>query len=426
MEKSAVNYTLIFSNGKENVGKFIKLPKAFIEMIPYCQKMMTIGMSETDKTVFRVEHPVFTEELVKVYMQHLKWRFGGCVGIDPAGTCDPYVSVIAEYLNDVKFFIDVFPGASIEILKKEIVRVNPSEDDIDKGRWWIYSYDKEEHFPVFKFDIPQGIYGTTNEEGLRIFLTMIGDQIKKTIRGSDFTIANSQAQISGASEFVFKATDGIKIFRPKNSDLFIVKPKMTQRKFLNVIHEDFPKYLPDEIAGILSDQYVRGIADGKGNGYRKLAKFVSQNVTMAKIIWEGNEVTVCEMLRVPKSSHNKVSKMKFDEIFRYADSVAKSKEPEPEFDFSTDSTLNHLQTQIDKLYEKFAEMKHRYDHISSRCGLKTQEKIRDQYDSMDIEDPFAVREKIDKLEGEWWARYEILAASARKKQPLRRPISTIY
>lgn len=425
MEKSEVTYTLIFSDGKNNVGKFVKLPKDFIQMIPYCVKTMTSGMSDSVKTILRVQHEAFTEELVKAYMQHLKWRFGGCVGTDPTGSCDPYVSVIAEYLNDTKFFVDLFTGASIEIMKKEIVRVTPSEEDINAGKWWISSYDKEEHIPVFKFEIPQGIYGSSNEEGHQILLTMICKQIKEIVPESEFTIINQQAQLSGVNDFVFKTTGGIKIF--KTTGLFIVKPKMTQRKYLNIIHEDFQKYLPNEVAEILSDQYVRGIADGKGNGYRKLATFVSKNEIIAKIIWEGNEVTVCEMLRVPKSSHNKISKMKdLKEIFRYADSVAKSKEPEPEFDFSTDSTLNQLQTQIDKLYEKFAQMKHRYDHISSRCGLKTREKIRDQYDSMDIDDPFAVREKIDKLEGEWQARYEILAAAARKKQPLRRPISAIY
>lgn len=426
MEKEVTFYTLVFSDGKKTVCKFVKLPKEFVQLIPYCTKLMSSGMIDADKSTIRIEHPVLTDELVKAYMQHLKWRFGGYVGPDPAGTCDPYLSVIAEYLNDDMFFVDVFSGDTIEIMKKEIVRVVPSDEDINMGRWWIHPYDKEEHLPVFKFEVPAGLYGSTNDNAIETLLTAICKQIENVIQGTESEIINSQAQLTCPAEYIFKTNGNVKIFRQKQSGIYIVKPKMTPRKYLNIIHDDFPKYLSGEVAGTLSDQYVRSIADGKGNGYRKLAKFVSQNVTVAKIIWSGNEVTVCEMLRVPKSSHNKISKMIFDDIYRYADSVAKSKEPEPGFDFSNDSIIKQLQDQIDKLYEKFAQMKHRYDHITSRCGLKTREKIRDEYDMLDIVDPFTIREQIDKLEAEWWNRYEVLAAKARKNQPLRRPISTIY
>lgn len=426
MEKSEVTYTLIFSDGMKNVGKFVKLPKDFIQMIPYFDKMLAGGMIESNKTIFRAEHPAFTEELVKNYMQHLKWRFGYCTSFltknenitkkmepDPTSTCDPYISVIAEYLNDIKFFVDFFAGGTIQIFKKEVILDGWGDKGIFENL-------------LFNFEVPYGIYGTTNTEAIEILIGMIDYQIKKIIPESNIIFDRYRVFLIVPNEYVFKTTGSIKIFRQNQSGRLIIDLKMISRKYLVVTHNDFPKYLPTHVAETLSEQYIREIADGKGNGYRKLAMFVSKNITLAKIIWEGNEVTVCEMLRVPKSSHNKASKMNFDDIFKYADSVAKSREPEPGFDFSTDSTLYHLQKQIDQLYEKFNQIKHRYDHISSRCGLKTIGKIRDHFDSIDIDNPFIIRENIEKLEAQWWERYEILATSARKKQPLHRPISSIY
>lgn len=396
--KSSKEYTLVFSNGGEKVAKFNKVPRQFLEMLGYFKHLFSSQMMDANQSTIRIEYPIITQEGVMQYMNHLRWRYNGCQGPDPAMICDPEVGALAEYLGDEKFFVDFFAGGSIKIYRV--------------GFFPEFSKDF-----IYQFDVEPGYYDGGTDNPSKVIFDLVGSQLQKIYPGFKLQVSNNIAIISNDLFILyrFKTTGSFEL--RECTDLEIM---FSSRQFNMKIADDYPKFLPESVQSVISTQYVVQIASTKGNGYRKLANFTTKDSRIAKVIWDGaNRRDVVMMLGVPKKSHNKASKLEFDKIFKYADGIAKLREPQAGFDFSNDATLTNLEARINELYAKNCQ------GIITRQIINIQKNQAVLYSHKSISDDSTLVTILN-LEKQWYDRYDQLAKSATKKIPLVRPQSIIY
>jgi hypothetical protein len=199
-----------------------------------------------------------------------------------------------------------------------------------------------------------------------------------------------------------------------NCDItFVPKPCISYD--VEKISEDFPNNLTPEIASQILTDFTYNFCNQNtgGNGISRLRSFGLCSNQLARIIWENDPKSVCQILRVPNCSVNSCSKKSFEDIPKFCESILKVKYGYQEFyDFSDDPELKRLTKISAELNEK---LRPHWGTIN-RCGTATLEKINNNYEDVLCEDgPGKLYDDYQRIEKQYDERYKQLVKSAKKK-----------
>jgi hypothetical protein len=228
----------------------------------------------------------------------------------------------------------------------------------------------------------------------------------------------------------------------------------------------------EDVAAQVCEKYVRDIAAGRGNPFRKLARFTTENQPVAVVAW-GDPEFVLSQLRIPKKSRGVAAKLRFgpidqprqmasqssrgrsvhgnssrgwaidpasskyaimraaaatddadsapkiiNEIFPYADGVARQKygdSSEENFDFSDDGELNRIKMEILAKEKQFREEYGRSVYDVGRGDFKYAALYEKISYECEMTGPESFAEHVDRLWIRYDERWEELASRERKR-----------
>lgn len=225
--------------------------------------------------------------------------------------------------------------------------------------------------------------------------------------------------------------------RDNNDDTDILSFNLEQRQYtISEIRDDFPLYLPEDIAIELCENYPIIIASEQCSPYRRLARFASRHPPIGRHLWDDNKEALCELFHVPKKSHSRINGLDFDALFKYADSIAKTSSTDVPIEFK-DLQLQKIEALIAAQIKSitYAAARRRYD-VYDRKRFEEQRlreldakngsefpRSRNYRKNIGIsrENKKMAREYKNEenqvlwdLQAQWWERYEVLYKSHKK------------
>ena len=215
-------------------------------------------------------------------------------------------------------------------------------------------------------------------------------------------------------------------FSIKRGDNFdddkILSFDLEQREYtMDEIRDDFPLYLPEDVAIQLCENYPIIIASEYCSPHRRLARFASRHPPIGRYLWDNNKEALCELFNVPKKSYSRIISLDFDDLFKYADSIAKTSSTDVTIMFK-DIKLQEIDNLISdhiknitretahrgyeqRLRELEATVIHDYEMYNIiKTGNK---KIIQKYKNEE-------KRVLWDLQTKWWERYEVLLKNYKK------------
>ena len=177
---------------------------------------------------------------------------------------------------------------------------------------------------------------------------------------------------------------------------------------------DFPNTLSNEIASKVLTSFVYGIRDTvQGNGFMKLRKFGLCEDNMARMVWSSDAENVCKILQIPNRSIGSCSKKKFEDLFKFCESVLRQKYGYTDFYDFDDPELKRLEKLIEDLNKKLGPHWATID----RCGMAGLEKANVMHEEItESEGPGKLYASYLQAEKQHSERYKKLIANAKKKE----------
>lgn len=417
----------------------MKLSKDFMQYFSYIEMFGTLlrgNFKDTSERCLDIRHPKLNKSIVLAYMKHLRYRLIRKLIETDAGTKDyqnlvdfllrrssqeqltkelkdpdpvtgtsPYVAALANYLGDPMFEQGYYPG--------EIIMLYPYD--------MLPEYERQPmEFRKHRLDLdPVAIklrpgYKTQSEIVLNLIDQIPPGIIVKIREGSVYLAVDQKSERLydvDAKTFNRRVVCVKIIEHSEHGWTHEYESKEIRLDFdlqfplLNgTVDEDFPSELTEWSATEVAERYIDRIAAEPCVPYRKLANFVSRNPKIAKIVWDSDKEALLNILDVPHGSYNKILKLKFDEIFEYADRFASSFDKTHVFD---DQELEKIAQKLKILRDKFygSHLWNEYKKIMRTTTATGRDRIKYSERLDPDNSPFWVFDDIQRLEQRWNERY---------------------
>ncbi len=414
--------------------QFIK----FLSGVASYFKAFNAGLKESEKKELDVCFPNINRDLVIKLMSHYKWLYMPSGGQDPAWDISIYVVALADYLGDNTFHQYKFLGGGITFtVKNEETTIVPAHIDMngdyvgekDVQRVTIETM-KNINIESNSFNSVENLLNACceklacyKEDGFQIrsVITSRKEYVEVVIPGNySYSLPRERSEDNPNvyHRFVCNITStspNIKVeqLRDIDGDYVEIHFKTVERVYGINVPEDFPAGLGEDQIQYCVDAYCLNIAAEWSSPYRKVWTFWKKSPQIARVIWEDNYDEVMIMFKLNKKSrvsiYSKYGKG-LEEMLEYCDRIAKSVEPEFDFDDaglkSIEAEANAVYSIINKKYRGYIKRELPSDEIlriEKETGSDKYEYVRLYY------------YRLPALEQRWNNRYEMLAAERRKQ-----------
>lgn len=308
-------YCIVFKNNGQTVGK-CNVSQDFLSTIPHLKNLIGRQFVENIKREIVVDVPGLTRRACMQYMQFRRYmRIRNSWEIKE---WDPYCLALAEYLGD-----DVLLNGDW---------VEEFEITVRISKYWRYSFP---NFKPVNFLIPADFHNNASLEAA----------VREELSEQNFEYYDT----NGYLEYI---TDGpVSIYRQNEARADIKK------RYLLDLPEQFDQQLPGKVAADVCEYYLSDFLQKNAtkNCFRKLAIYAKSPVP-APQIWKHNSLLICQLVGIRKKSQPKAASFKnLNDLYVYADSLAKLHESDYSGIDLNDAVLLQIQQRIQQLSKKLKQ-----------------------------------------------------------------------